>query len=52
MIEKENSKLIEITEVVSEQEKQVEVPAELENEFEIKVRKLEMPVKPRGVLAE
>jgi hypothetical protein len=52
MTEKENSGLIETTELTSQQEHEAKVPAELENEFEITVRKLEMPVKPRGVLAE
>lgn len=53
MTEKENSKLIETNDITSQAEQhESKVPAELENEFEITVRKLEMPVKPRGVLAE
>lgn len=55
MTERNDTEITEINDVLNEQaerEKENKSPEEEMTEFKITVRKLEMPVRPRGVLAE
>jgi len=47
-----NEQQSQVEKVSRDAEEQHENPAAEEGEFKITVRKLEMPVRPRGVLAE
>jgi hypothetical protein len=52
MTEKHESEKVETTEAIEQKAVEANTPAIVEGEFKVTVRKLEMPVRPRGVLAE